>query len=77
MNATDVRVIEPGESPRLTQQSLARLRVQPALRVEDLQRDLAIELLVISGVDTAHPAFTDDTGDTDMTESTADELHIF
>jgi hypothetical protein len=68
-------MVELRQRPRLAQQALAGLGIEPVFRVENLQRDLAIELLVVAGIDVAHAALSDDVGDADMTEPAADELH--
>jgi hypothetical protein len=74
-DAADVRMIELGESARLAQQALARFAVQALIGMQRLERDLALQLLIEAGVDLPHPAGTYDVDDTDMAETTPDELH--
>ena len=49
--------------------------VETVLRVQDLQCDFAVELLVISDIDVPHPTLTDDVCNADVTEPPAKEFH--
>jgi hypothetical protein len=59
-------MLELGERTCLAQQALARLAVETLVRIEDLQRDPALELLVVSPIHIPHPALTDDLSDADV-----------
>ena len=77
MDAADVRVIDLRERARLAQQPLPRLGVEAVLRVQDLQRDFAVQLLVMADVHVSHPALTGNVRNADVTETTSDQLHMF
>jgi hypothetical protein len=56
VDGADVRVIECGERPRFTREARAPFGVGGEVRREDLDRDVAPELVVAGAVDLAHPA---------------------
>jgi hypothetical protein len=55
----DVRVRQLGDRPRLAAEALDRRLVLTVCRVEDLQRDVPIEQLVVCAVDARHPTGAD------------------
>ena len=59
VDGDDVRVREPRHRLRLAQQARARRVLHALPRLEQLERDLAIELRIVRAVDHAHPAGAD------------------
>ena len=69
VHGDDVGVRHPGHRLGLTQHAVAGLRVfAQGLAAQDLDGDLAIELVVVGGVDDAHAALTDDVEDLEAAE---------
>ena len=56
VDADDVRVLEPGRGLRLAPEALDEVRVLREPAVQQLQRDLAAELLVLGQEHVGHPA---------------------
>jgi hypothetical protein len=55
----DVRVIHRGGGPGLADEPLLELLVPGQHRIEDLERDLPVQLEVVRAVDDSHPAAAD------------------
>ena len=56
VDADDVRVLEAGGGLRLAAEALDELRVLGEALVQELERDLAVEHLVVGEPDVGHPA---------------------
>src|SRR2546426_7359951 len=50
----DVRMVERGQRPRLTEEALARLRIAVELRREHLERHVTFEARIAREIDDAH-----------------------
>jgi hypothetical protein len=59
VDAADLRVIELGEHPRLSDEPSARLWIQAPLGANGLQRDAALQCLIDGEIDLPHAAFAD------------------
>ena len=77
VNGADVRMVQRGDRARLAHESRPRARVIEAVRRKELDRDVAMQVLVLGAIDLAHPASAQSVDDAVVSEplTGARQLH--
>ncbi len=69
VDRADVRMVERGRGPRLSHESRPGARIIEAVRREDLDGDVPMEMFVVGAIDLAHAAGTELVDDAVVSEA--------